>query len=329
MGNADLRELAALSATEMTEITGSSVAVDTPNWLYKYLTTTAKWTDTAVYTTETGTEVPHLLGAIRGMPRFFENSLIPVFIFDGMAHDLKSDELDERRAARETAAEAAEQAREDGDTIRAARLDARAQRLDSTVIETTKELLDRLDVPYMTAPQAAESQAAFLGRDEAVDFVISEDYDSMLYGAPTTVRGFTSSGSEIELLSLDDTLETHGITWSQLVDVALCCGTDYNSGIHGVGPATALRGIQTHGDLMTFLEERDVELEHDPTQLRNIFLEPSVSESYPTPSSANPDIEAAKEYIVEEWEIPEDEISAALERLTDAVSQSGLDQWTD
>jgi flap endonuclease-1 len=41
MGNADLRELAAIEPITFEEIAGSVVAVDAHNWLYRYLTTTS------------------------------------------------------------------------------------------------------------------------------------------------------------------------------------------------------------------------------------------------------------------------------------------------
>lgn len=327
MGNADLRSIASITDAEMTDIEGATVAVDAPNWLYKYMTTTAQWTDNHEYTTDEGIEIPHLLGAIRGMPRFFENNLRPVFVFDGMAHSLKADELDERREVRENAAEAAEQAREEGNEIEAARMEARSQRLTATVIETTQTMLDHLDVPWITAPQAAESQAAYLGREGVVEYVISEDYDSMLYGAPETVRGFTSSGSDIEVLSLSDTLDDHDLTWKQLVEVGLLCGTDYNDGVHGVGPATALKGIDTHGDIETFLDDRGADLEHEASRLRDIFIDPAVEDSDVEPRTPNPDLEATRKFITEEWEIPADSVSKAFERLEGAAEQTGLDQW--
>ncbi|MFW6321790.1 MAG: flap structure-specific endonuclease, partial [Halohasta sp.] len=44
MGNSDLRSLAALSECPFADIEGSVIAVDAHNWLYRYLTTTVKWT---------------------------------------------------------------------------------------------------------------------------------------------------------------------------------------------------------------------------------------------------------------------------------------------
>lgn len=327
MGNADLRDIAVIETHDIDDIAGSTVAVDASNWLYKYITTTTQWTDTDIYTADDGTEVPHLLGGFRGLPRFFEQNIEPVFVFDGLYHEFKEDELAERREVREAAADAAERAHDEGNEVLAARLEARSKRLTDTVIETTKHLLDHLDIPHMTAPQAAEAQAAHLGREGVVEYVVSEDYDALLYGAPQTVRGFTASGSDVELLSLDATLDEHSLSWRRLVDVGLLCGTDYNDGVHGVGPATALSGVRKHGDIETVLDERDDALDRDVDILRNIFLDPSVSNEWVEPRTPAPDLIAARTYLVDNWGIPEEELDTAFERFEDAT-QAGLDRWS-
>jgi len=55
MGNADLRTLAAIEDVAFEELDGSVVAVDAHNWLYRYLTTTVKFTSDHKYTTADGT----------------------------------------------------------------------------------------------------------------------------------------------------------------------------------------------------------------------------------------------------------------------------------
>mgnify|MGYP002760352814 CR=1 FL=1 len=45
MGNAALRSLAALEEVSFEAVKGSVVAVDAHNWLYRYLTTTVKFTN--------------------------------------------------------------------------------------------------------------------------------------------------------------------------------------------------------------------------------------------------------------------------------------------
>jgi NMD protein affecting ribosome stability and mRNA decay len=41
-----------------------------------------------------------------------------------------------------------------------------------------------------------------------------------------------------------------------------------------------------------------------------------------------PDLNAAREYVTEEWEIPESEVERGFERIEESVVQSGLDRWT-
>ncbi|PSP50483.1 flap structure-specific endonuclease, partial [Halobacteriales archaeon QH_3_68_24] len=117
MGNADLRDLAALSDVPFAELEGAVVAVDAHNWLYRYLTTTVKWTSDDVYTTSDGTEVANLVGVVQGLPKFFEHEIPPVFVFDGAVTDLKDDEVEKRREQRERAEAKLEEARERGDAV--------------------------------------------------------------------------------------------------------------------------------------------------------------------------------------------------------------------
>jgi flap endonuclease-1 len=326
MGNADLRSLAHLSDVAWDDISGSVVAVDAHNWLYRYLTTTVKWTRDEVYTTSDGEEVANLVGIVQGVPKFFEHDLVPVFVFDGGVTELKDDEVEKRREAKERARERMEEARERGDTVEAARLEARTQRLTPTIQQTTRELLSLLDVPYLEAPAEGEAQAAYMNRRGDVDYVGSEDYDTLLFGAPYTLRGLTSKGTP-ELMSFDATLDRNGLTWEQLVDVAILCGTDFNEGLSGVGPKTAITAIEEHGDLWGVLESRD---EHIPNadHIRDLFLDPSVTDDYTFDVDVEPDLDAARRYVVEEWEVDESEVETGFSRIEQSVAQTGLDRWT-
>jgi len=181
MGNADLRDLAAIRDISFAEIEGSVVAVDAHNWLYRYLTTTVKWTADETYTTTDGVEVANLIGIVQGLPKFFEHDLIPVMVFDGAVTELKADEVADRREKREQAEERRVAAKERGDAVEAARLEARTQRLTDTIQETTRELLRLLDVPIVEAPAEGEAQCAHMAATGTVDHA----------GSGTTTRCFS------------------------------------------------------------------------------------------------------------------------------------------
>ncbi|SEH46622.1 flap endonuclease 1 [Halopenitus malekzadehii] len=326
MGNADLRSLASIRDVAFADIEGSVVAVDAHNWLYRYLTTTVKWTRDNVYTTAEGTEVANLVGIVQGLPKFFEHDLVPVFVFDGEVTEFKSREIADRREKREAAEERLAEAEERGDAVEAARLEARTQRLTDIIQETTRGLLDRLDVPVIEAPAEGEAQCAHMNAVGDVDYAGSEDYDTLLFGAPATLRQLTSKGDP-ELMELEATLEELGLMREGLVDVAMLCGTDFNEGIAGIGPKTAVSEIEEHGDLWGVLEARGESIP-DAVAIRSLFLDPPVREDYAIDTTLDPDLEAARRYVTEEWEVDPAEVERGFERIEESIAQTGLDRWT-
>jgi flap endonuclease-1 len=326
MGNADLRDLAALSDVPFVELGGSVVAVDAHNWLYRYLTTTVKWTSDDVYTTIDGTEVANLVGVVQGLPKFFEHEITPVFVFDGAVTDLKDDEVEKRREQRERAEAKLEEARERGDAVAIARLESRTQRLTDTIVDTTHELLDLLDVPVVQAPAEGEAQAAHMARAGDVDYAGTEDYDALLFGAPLTLRQLTSKGDP-ELMDFEATLARHDLTWEQLVDAAILMGTDFNEGVSGIGPKTAVKAVREHGDIWGVFEARDVYVE-SADRIRDLFLEPAVTEDFSFDTDVDPDVDAARAFVCEEWGVDEAEVERGFERIEESLVQTGLDDWT-
>ena len=328
MGNADLRQLAAVESTPFDDLAGSLVAVDAHNWLYRYLTTTVRFTRTAAYTTADGTEVANLVGVVRGLPKFFEHDLTPVFVFDGGVTGLKEAELDERRAQKADYEDqlAAARERDEVDAAEIATLDSRTQELTDVIQDTTRELFDRLDVPYIQAPAEGEAQAAHMARHGDVDYAGTEDYDALLLGAPLTLRQLTSTGDP-EVMDFEATLSAHGLTWEGLVDAAVLVGTDFNDGIDGVGPKTAVDLVDEHGGLFSALEAREETIPH-ADRIRAMFLDPTVTDDYDYHVDVEPDIDAAKAFVVEEWGVPADEIERGFERIEQYVVQTGLDRWS-
>lgn len=326
MGNADLRQVAVIEPISFDALSGSIVAVDAHNWLYRYLTTTVRFTSSRVYTTSSGEEVANLVGIVQGLPKFFDHEITPVFVFDGAVTDFKSDELETRREEKEAYEEQLEAARERGDAAEIATLESRTQRLTPTIRETTRELLRLLDVSIVEAPAEGEAQAAYMARTGSADYVGSEDYDTLLLGAPLTLRQLTSSGDP-ELMDLQATLDKHDLTQEQLVDVGILMGTDFNEGLSGVGPKTAVKSIQEHGDLWSVLESRGEYIEN-ADRVRELFLNPAVTDDYNVDTDIQPDIEAARRYVTEEWEIPADEVERGFERIEQSIVQTGLDRWS-
>jgi flap endonuclease-1 len=165
-----------------------------------------------------------------------------------------------------------------------------------------------------------------MARRGQADYAGTEDYDALLFGAPLTLRQLTSKGNP-ELMDLDATLDRHGITWEQLVDVAILCGTDFNEGISGVGPKTAVSLVREHGDLWGVFEAEGYHVD-SADRIRDLFLDPAVIDDPAFDTEIDPDLAAAREYVTDTWEVDPDEVARGFERIESALVQTGLDRWT-
>jgi len=165
-----------------------------------------------------------------------------------------------------------------------------------------------------------------MARHGQVDYAGSEDYDSLLFGAPLTLRQLTSSGDP-ELMDFEATLEDLGLTWEQLVDIAVLCGTDFNEGVSGIGPKTAVDLVSDHGDLWRVFEEEEGYTIEGADRIRSLFLDPAVVD-VEVDTDIEPEVDAAREYVTDTWEVDYDEVGRGFERIEAALVQTGLDRWS-
>src|SRR5205807_5993629 len=168
----------------------------------------------------------------------------------------KQDEIRKRRQAREKSEREYQVAIASGDTAKAWSKAIMTSRLTRPMVEEAKTLLGLLGVPWIQAPSEGEAEAAFLARRGDVWATGSKDYDSLLFGAPRMVRFLAIGSTEFlpsmgrtraappEVLDLAENLEHLGLTREQLIDVAILVGTDFNQGVKGIGPRTAVRRIR-------------------------------------------------------------------------------------
>jgi len=161
------------------------------------------------------------------------------------------------------------------------------------MIDDSKKLLQFLGIPFVEALSEAEAQSAYMALKGEVWAASSKDYDSLLFGAPRLLRYLTISGREFlpskgvsrplkpELIELDKFLSNHEITREQLIDIAVLIGTDFNEGLKGIGPKTALNLVKNHGKVENLPGDLKEKLElQNYQEVRKFFLEPKVTSDY-------------------------------------------------
>ena len=279
---------------EMTleELRGKSFAVDGFIVLHEFLALIRDRSGRPL-TDEQGNVTSHLVGlAFRTTRLISDYDMDLVFVFDGKPPVLKHEELSNRRDARIKAETEYREAVERGDLQEAFSKAVMTGRLTKQGLYDAKHLLDLLGIPWVQAPSEGEAQAAYMAQRGDVWASNSKDYDSLLFGAPRLVRFLSISSQEWlpskgkarqvlpELIQLDEFLGHHGISREQLIDIGILIGTDFNPGIKGIGPKTALKLIKEHGRLENLPEEIKVKLPETIDQIRDLYIYPEVTSQY-------------------------------------------------
>jgi len=212
--------------------------------------------------------------------------------------------------------------------------------LNQAMQDDAKKVLALLGVPVVQAPQEGEAQAAHMAARGDVWAANSRDYDSVLFGAPRLVRYITISGQEFlpskriarplvpELIELRRLLDSLKLTWPQLVDLAILVGTDFNKGIKGVGPKTALKLIRLHENLLNLPDRYRKQLPDNIEELRRIFMNPAVTDAYNI-QFKEPDEHALREFLCAERGFSTERVDLAIERMREfhARERSTLQSW--
>lgn len=251
-----LKDLVVKQTVSLDDLKEKVLVVDAPNFLYQFLSS-IRARDGSLFTDSKGRVTSHLIGLFTRTTNLMQHNLRLVYVFDGEPPKLKHVEVEKRRRAKQEAARLYKEAvkREDIEEMR--KYAARTSRLSDEMVKDAKLLIKALGLPIIQAPSEAEAQAAHITKKGKAFAVVSEDYDSLLFGAPKLVRNLSISKRkklpkqmvykkvEPELINIKETLKTLGINQDQLIYLAMLIGTDYNpKGVKGIGPKKALQLVK-------------------------------------------------------------------------------------
>ncbi|KAL3231428.1 Holliday junction resolvase YEN1 [Nakaseomyces bracarensis] len=129
------------------------------------------------------------------------------------------------------------------------------------ILRHIQEILDALGITYIMACAEGESQCAWLQREGIVDYVMSNDSDSFMFGATKILRNYSKNIEDrspssayrssdntneneyyITVVDLDEINQSSNITLDskRLLFFSILMGGDYNVGLSGLGKTKAL-----------------------------------------------------------------------------------------
>jgi len=334
----DIGDLLRRKPLKISELSFRVVAIDAYNTLYQFLSIIRQRDGTPLKDSN-GNITSHLSGILYRMANLMESGIKPVFVFDGKPPELKSSTNEKRAHVRDNASTKWAEAKEQGLAEESFKYAQASSKVDEDIVSSSKRLLGAMGIPFVESPSEGEAQASYMVKKGDADFIASQDYDSLVFGSPMVVRNLTISGKrklpnkkvyvdvKPELIDLQESLEKLGIDHDQLIDIAICVGTDYNEGLEGIGPKKALDLIKKYDNADQLLESKGLELD-TLEEIRSFFHNPPVTDSYEL-KWGKPDKNAILAFLCDEHDFSRDRVLKAIERL-DSFSgndQKTLDQW--
>jgi flap endonuclease-1 len=337
-----LRDLVAKTPIGFDDLRGKTLAVDTYNLLYQFLST-IRLRDGALLTDSSGSTTSHISGLFSRTSNMMQRGIKLIFVFDGPAPKLKLEEQKRRRELKMAAEEKYISAKKREDVEEMKKYASRTSRLTPEMVDEAKKLVAALGSPIVQAASEGEAQAAYLVRNREAYAEVSEDYDSLLFGVPRLIKNLSITGrkkrankllfekTSPELIDLEKTLEKLGISQNQLVALGLLIGTDYNrKGIPGLGQKKSLKLIKQFGDDLPGLFSAVAWEKHFTFPWQDAYgliTNMPVSKDYDL-KWAPVDKDAVIKLMCKDHDFSEERVSQTLEKLNPAKrSQKGLSDF--
>lgn len=272
----------------LSNFSGHRIAIDAANWCYMFIAGEHKDT---VYKTKNiiDDEVDREVTLQKMYHKFLnfnilllQNNIIPVWCWDGVAHDEKGPEREKRKKARDERKTRIKDLKEKIEAvpfflrnasnlgnvdehlrIQAVECKAMEKELKSIIstqvfvtyeeMDIIRSIVEGLGIPSVQAEHEGEMLCAQLAVKGKVSAVWSSDTDNYAMGTPIMISGLNGYGpgksSLVKIVSTQRILEKLELNQEQLREFCVMCGCDYNTNIKNYGPKKAYDLLKRYGSI--------------------------------------------------------------------------------
>jgi flap endonuclease-1 len=226
------------------------VAIDTSLIIYQYvIALRSRGMDLM---TEDGKATTHIHGIINKTISLLEQNVHPVYVFDGKPPTLKNRTLEMRSKLKKKAKTVMDETDDEDERIK---MFKRTTTVTREQMSEVRKILKYMGIPYIKAPEEADSQCAYLSKNNLVHGVATEDMDILTFGTNRLLRKFSAKkkGNIIEI-DLKKVLSEMDITMKQFIEMCILLGSDYSPTIYGLGKKGVLNVIRDYKDVKAFVK---------------------------------------------------------------------------
>jgi len=218
---------------------GKFIVIDAFNSIYQFLSSIRQPDGTPLMDSKKRV-TSHLSGLFYRNINLLQEGIKLIYVFDGTPPEQKGRTHELRQEAKDEAREKYEQAKQEEDIESMGKYSKALSRLNQEMIDESKELLKALGICVIQAPGEGEAEAAFLAREYKEIYAVgSQDYDSLLFGAPRLIQNLTLARKRKtfsgfvyispEIIELEKVLNSLQINMEQLISLGILVGSvDYN-----------------------------------------------------------------------------------------------------
>ena len=247
----------AIQQLTIKQLKGKRVAIDTSIILYQYVTAIRSSGSDLKNTENKSTS--HIMGILTKTLNYLKADIIPIHIFDGEASELKINILKDRSKIKKNAIskllEVEEQIANGETTLdeqnkleqKKISLLKQSVSINKREIAEAFEIAQLLGVPAFYAKEEADSQCAYLSRNNLVDYVASEDMDLLTFGTNKIIKNFMKNNMHI--INLETILADSNLTMNEFIDICILLGCDYTDTINGIGYKKAYTLIKKYSTI--------------------------------------------------------------------------------
>lgn len=239
----------AIKESELSELYGKKVAIDTSIFLYRF-----KYKGNKL-----------ILKFFEQINRLRLHNITPIYIFDGVPPDEKKSVIISRKLKLEDKRNKIDILKSDlektTDLEQINTINNDINTLQNKLIYVSKDdiyqvkyLFDLLNIKFIVAEGESDLLCSKLCSEGIVDFVISEDMDLLTSGTNILVRDFNIYNNKITIYNLKTILDKLELSYEKWVELCIMFGCDYLKRINGIGPKKSYKFIKKNDSIEQIID---------------------------------------------------------------------------